>query len=230
MSIQNSIVKAVIDLVAKNSAKKLRLQVKATIEADIRMIGLIGCPGVTLTLANKGERVAKIKGMRVEVRGEGFIERFQEGFSGKLDVNQSDKPEHKEQIYAVHCLPIDKPTNEHGWVLEQDDICRFVLPTSPPIATPIATYLADSITATVQMFDDESHVVLQGEQIQPLVQHGLDYSIEKKLRCRVELKFDVVVVSSKLPSFPGVGVYNDKPVIAPLGEPWASDPIDEMEG
>ena len=106
-----------------------RVDLKGNLYAtsDLNLLNDFGSPGIRLTVVCKGKRTAKIsKTILTTTIPDNYI----------LTLESPEKktyPEIEDDFFSqaeiqIELIPLSKPSNEHGFILERDDIAEFFLP------------------------------------------------------------------------------------------------------
>jgi len=202
---------------------RLKLDCKFGLAASQQILSAIGCPCVELTLVSRSKRAAKISRLMIGVKGEGFLAEIQKGFSQQLISSDISIKKEAGEIFFVNCLPIDKSNDQHGWVLNQDDVARFIYPVAHMMSPIVATALCENICVVAVTFDKQQIEVADGTGFQPLVQTLLDDCIQRRLGCLATLEYSVKVITDKPVSMGPVGAINENPISFPDNYPTPED-------
>ena len=132
-----------------------------SISADIDTIHRIGCPGIMLTVVCKGKRAAKLAKTEFSVSlTKDDLAAFERGF--QFPLGQSDNPTLPVARLYIQLIPLSKPTNDDGFVLERDDVTRFHFPIAVP---PLPIFLrapSEDVQVTATFFDGSSQILQKG--------------------------------------------------------------------
>ena len=178
--------------------------------SELAIINAIGCAGLLLTVSGKGKRPAKITGASLCLRGFNALPAFQEGFD--TDFGCIPAPG-SVPVFIIDLVPVSRPNSDEGWVLERDDICKFVLPIQCPFLPQFADAPSQDVTIQVAFFDGSKHVVLQGFPIQTEIKSLIEVWGQTRQTLKAELKVRIEMTTSAPPDVAALGTTNPKPVI-----------------
>lgn len=206
----------------------VRLKAKIGGAGDLAILETIGCPGLILQLKCVSIRPAKIADARICLEGDGFVEALQEGFNSKLPrpVQVGDRP--PETLYIV-LRELSCRNVTEGFVLGQDDVCKFCLPLMAPCLTQFCEAPSQNVSVRVTFFDGEDRKVLIGLQLQTVIRGLLTmYPNEGEYKLKDPVKIGVRTAHEQLtPIGHMVGRTNTRPVVFGHGPP---DEIATPEG
>ncbi len=188
----------------------VRIEAKSTISAGPEFMQSLGCPGLVLTITCRSKRPAKIRRARLCLVDQGIMAAIQAGFGS--DMGYTPVPGEDEEL-KIDLLPLQKPTTDEGFVLQQDDVARFVFPV---LAGPVGLYLdrpPDASSLRVEFFDESEQVVIKGEEVRAHLE-GLT-ELARQVQCQTKfppVKLTVGVKSKTMADFSAMGQVNPKPI------------------
>src|SRR5690606_29572019 len=142
-----------------SEAEDVLVEGKTTITAGHEAVG---CPYLTLTVVCRSKRPAKIRRATISLLDQGIVAALEAGFGEKMGY--TPLPDSDEEL-TVELFPAQKPNSSHGFVLQQDDTARFILPV---LAAPIGLFLIrpeKAMSLKVTFFDDSEEVVVEGKEL-----------------------------------------------------------------
>lgn len=188
----------------------VQIEGTSTISAGGDLLQSVGCPCLILSVVCRSKRPAKIRGAKLSLIDQGIIAALEAGFDESMDY--TPLPGSDEEL-TIHLFAMQEPNAYAGFVLQQDDSARFLLPI---LAAPIGLFLirpADASSIKVEFFDESEQVVIDGNvlrgQLEDLV------SVAKKMPCEAKfptVKMNVKVESTTMPSPGPVGKLNPNPI------------------
>lgn len=196
----------------------LKLDAKLAMENDISLVSATGCPGMKLTVINRGTRQAKIQKTYLLVANVEVMKGMQQGFNS--DFGYTPVPGMAETL-GVELIPLSQPNSTEGWVLDRDDVARFFFPLPTPATTLALKAKPEDVSIAVRYFDDSEETLLTGEQVTNtlstvMAAHG---SQPGSLNCPIE--YDIRVRSSTPVDMSAYGKVNENYI--PMAEPEEED-------
>ncbi|MGB2998821.1 MAG: hypothetical protein WBC59_09335, partial [Phycisphaerae bacterium] len=159
-----AIIYGVSKLISTRRSERIVLSASLSITGDINIINAIGCAGLLLAVVCKSKRPAKIKDAYVSVKGRDLLAAFQKGFGSSFGL--VPVPEAPPPRMLVYLVPISRPSVPEGFVLQRDDVCRFVLPIQVPGLPKFVTAKPEDVAVEVTFFDSSKQVLLRGKEVQ----------------------------------------------------------------
>jgi len=155
----------------------VRLECNLKPNTDSAVLDKIGSPCMELMIKSVGLRSARIKGAVLCLEDKkDFMSRFKQGFS-KLEC----KPiEGEPQTLAFKFYRFSKPNSTDGYILDRDDICRFLLPACVHGIQLFTEAQSEKVTVRIIYFDDEEETVLKGLTVQNELSSVLDMADHSK--------------------------------------------------
>jgi hypothetical protein len=196
---------------------------------DVQTLLRVGCPCLVLELRGRSKRPAKIVGASLHLRGPHILAAVQRAFStdfgyagGKIDL--VDEPD-----LFVHFLPAAPPNAPHGFVIEQDDMRKFFLPTTGGFLLYFSEAPPEDVYLIVKYLDGHRETLLRGVEVQrrlpPLIRMALDRTFQ--LHPRIALTMGLHARSRESPDTPLMpGFLNDQTFSLPP-HPRRDETIDE---
>jgi len=170
---------------------------KVSQASDVALINAIGCAGLRFTFIGKSKRAAKVKGAKLCLRGHGFLERFQEGFA--TDFGHIPVAGMTEEVFFVELIPISKPTNADGWVLDRDDVCDFILPIRVAGLPLFVEAPSEHVSVKAILLDDTELVVSQGLNVQSQISALIEVWGKAEQTLKVPFRVGIETASKRLP-------------------------------
>lgn len=200
-------------LLAGKQADRTLLTGHLDISAGIDMLNVIGCAGLILTITCKSKRPAKIKEAYISlIAGPKIIKSFERGFN--FPFGQGSNPDLPSPKLIVKLIPISKPTNKDGFVLERDDICKFILPIQIPILPEFAKAPSEDVSICVKYINDDEIILMRGLEIQGAIRGLIDMHGNLPMNLKVPLSVALQVSTTTLPDSSGiVGRTNPNPIL-----------------
>ncbi len=193
------------------ASDRFALEAETSIKADIKMVEQIGCIGCVFTVKNRGKRPAKIRKAWVARKDPEALRAFEEGFDRRLAVWSDGTPPPVCVVYQL--LPLPKPEDFRGAVLERDDAVRFLLPVQITDIGRLLELPSQDIEMGVTLVDDTKLVLLKGLEIQDTVRDLLSYPSPPSPGLRYRLEIELQVETERLPSEPPHGKINQAPIV-----------------
>lgn len=188
----------------------VRLRGRLSTGSAVSLIQSVGCPCMTLTVTNKAKRTAKIKSASLLVRNADVIDQFQQGFGeGFGFTRRPDQPTPLATL-GIGLLPIAKPTSPHGWALERDDVCEFILPLLTPGLGVFHNAPSHDLVIEVTFFDDSKHELMRGDGILNALRTFVEMyrGHPYRLNPRITIPISLQVESMTLPDPAMIGTTN----------------------
>jgi len=188
----------------------VRIDGKITLSAESGLMQTYGCPGIVLAVACRSRRPAKIRRAMLCLTCEGIMAGMQAGFGS--DFGYTPPSEGTEEL-TIDLYPLQKPSTENGFVLQQDDVVRFFYPV---LAGPVGLFLdrpASASSMKVEFFDESTHTVLQGEEVRGQLEGLVETA--RTVRCEARfppVKLGVTVKSITPPDLTMAGRLNPNPI------------------
>ena len=187
---------------------QVRLTCQATLDTTFTTTKPVGCPAIRFDLVSTGKRKAKIVGVFAELQGHGFVEEFQAGFRSDFSPNKDSIITSMPEAITVTCPGLDKPDTAQGWVLEQDDLRRFIYPVGIPVTQKFATCLCDNLSIYAKASDGSHIEIVNGDMFQSLLRPAWDMCIEGQLKCQSEIEIHLNVLTTTPPRITPFGEFN----------------------
>jgi hypothetical protein len=141
----------------------VRLECKLKSNTASAVLDKTGSPCMELMIKSVGLRSARIKGAMLCLEDKkDFISRFKQGFDGLECTPIEGEP----QTIIFKFYGSSKPNSTDGYILDRDDICRFLLPVCVPCIQLFAEAQSEKVTVRIIYFDDKEETVLKGLIIQ----------------------------------------------------------------
>jgi hypothetical protein len=190
---------------------RVRLVATLSQPGDYLLQQRIGCACLIVTVACKGHRVAKIRGAFITLEGVNLLPYFEKGFGESFGYTPSkvgDPPS-----FVVDLIPLRKPECSDGFILERDDVVKFVMPIQVPALDKFVAAPSQNVWIGITHFDDSEVQVLRGLRIQESISHLIDTWGNKAQRLNVQLNFRVKACSATMPDTTNLmGKTNPHPV------------------
>jgi hypothetical protein len=204
-----------IKLLAGKQADRTLLTGHLDISAGIDMLSTIGCAGLILTITCKSKRPAKIKEAYISlIVGPDIVKSFEKGFN--FPFGQGSNQDLPATKCIVKLIPISKPSNKDGYVLERDDVCKFVLPIQIPIL-PLPEFAkspSEDVSICVKYINDDEIILMKGLEIQEAIRGLIDMCGNLPMNLKVPLSVALKVSTTTLPDSSGiVGRTNPNPIL-----------------
>jgi len=202
----------VIKLLAGKRLDRILLTGHLNVSAGIDILSTIGCAGLILTITCKSKRPAKIKEAYISlIVGPNIIESFEKGFN--FPFGQGSNPDLPAAKCIVKLIPISEPSNKDGYVLERDDVCRFILPIQIPILPEFAKAPSEDVSICVKYINDDEIIVMKGLEVQEAIRGLIDMHGNLPMNLKIPLSI-ALTVSTKTPpdSSSLVGKTNPNPI------------------
>ncbi len=183
-----------------------------SISGDIDMIHRVGCPGIVLSIVCKGKRVAKIAKAEFSVSlTKNDLAAFERGF--QFPLGQSVNQALPVARLSIQLIPLSKPTNDDGFVLERDDVAKFLFPIAVP---PLPVFLnapSEDVQVTATFFDGSSQVLQKGLHVQRLLRDVIEAYSTLPMQMTSELTMSVTISTEQLPDLGNkIGTLNSNPI------------------
>jgi len=182
------------------------------VSAGIDILSTIGCAGLILTITCKSKRAAKIKESYISlVVGPEIVESFEKGFNFPFGQGSSlDLPAPK---LIVKLIPISKPSNKDGYVLERDDVCRFILPIQLPCLHIFTKAPSEDVSICVKYINDDETILMKGLEVQKTIRDLINFHGNLPMNLKVPLSIELTTSTTTLPDFSGIiGKTNPNPI------------------
>lgn len=199
-------------LVEKRRVDRVRLSADMKISGDLIHIERFGCPGLIATIKCISERPAKISGVNLSsgISGEDLLA-FQQGFA--FDFGHVDQPGLPDASLSTELLPLSQAETQEELKLERDDVQRFYFPIAFPALPLYLRSQSEDVKLIVTFNDGKTHTVMQGIQIQRLIQQVLDAFSELPMSCKQETRVSVSVAAKQMPDLGNkIGMLNAHPI------------------
>ncbi len=211
VTVLGAVILGIPRLLAKRRNDRVSLRAGLTVAGDAEVVGAVGCACLVLTVACTSKRAAKIRGAFLALEGDDFLSAFQKGFQSGLGHVPPEKP--PRQSLVVDLIPASKPNSQNGFVLQRDDVCRFLLPIRVPCLPMFAECAPKDVSMGVVSFDGAESVVLQGTTVQDHVKALMQMWGDAIQTLNVPVSIRVKVTSRSVPKLPDiVGKTNPAPV------------------
>ncbi len=201
-----------IKWLVRKLSDRISLKGNLKISADINILNAIGCAGLILTITCKSKRPAKIKESYISlVVGSEIVESFEKGFNFSFGQDSSlDLPAPK---LIVKLIPISKPSNEDGYVLERDDICRFILPIQLPCLHIFTKAPSEDVSICVKYINDDETILMKGLEVQETIHDLINVHGNLPMNIKVPLSIKLLTSTTTLPDSSGIiGKINPNPI------------------
>ena len=167
------------------------------ISGDLNTIHKIGCPGIVVTVTCKGKRSAKLASVVFSTSlTREDLAAFEKGF--QFSLGHSDNSALPVARLQIELIPLSKPTNENGFVLDRDDVAHFFFPIAVP---PLPVFLrapSEDVQVTATLFDGTSQILHKGLRVQEMVRDVIDAYSSLPMQLKTQLKMSVTVSSERL--------------------------------
>jgi hypothetical protein len=187
------------------------------VNQSVELVQKIGCPCLELTIHCRSKRPAKVAGAALHVRGLHVLAAFQDAFSTKFGWEGGDSDFLDQPSYYAGFLPGSKPDTPNGFVIEQDDVRKFLLPSHRPHLLYFIEAPPDSVSLEITHIDGRSETLLRGVEVQEviptLVRMCLDMTYN--LHPAVVLPCGIAGRMPQMPDYPTPGLLNEKPLGLP---------------
>ncbi len=131
----------------RRARDKVELKVRLVIDQSPQ------APALVATVVCKGIRSAKIKGVAIAATFH------------KIEVQPADggpKARLRNPTVSFSLVSLAKPTNEHGFVLERDDICKFYFPATNEAVHPLSRLPSENLRLYATLFDESTIQLASG--------------------------------------------------------------------
>lgn len=188
----------------RRNRKHETIDIAATLDlaGEMNILEKFGCGGLRLTVVGKGKRPAKIKGADLCLKGFDALPKFQELFGN--DFKHVPVPGAPEPVFRVGFEPISTDNPSDGWVLERDDVCRFLVAVDQ-VLTMFADAPSQDVSVVVTFLDGSEQVVQRGLIIQTHLRGLLEGSDPTAEPSRIPLRVRIDTTSGAPPDLPSVG-------------------------
>jgi len=160
----SSLVLATIIWFAKKRSDQISLKGSLVATADINILNTIGCAGLILTVMCKSKRVAKIKESYISlITDKEMIESFDKAFS--FSFGPGYNPALPAPKLIVGLIPLSKPSNYGAYILERDDVCKFMLPIERLLDLLIEAP-SENVSLCVKDLNGDEFVLMKGFELQ----------------------------------------------------------------
>src|SRR5262249_13625276 len=109
----------------------MAINVESRLNVGLSYDKKLGCPYLVMTLINRGSKAVKVRHAEIRLRGplfQAFLRSSKEAFGMEIPYSPLPGDLSKDDNVAIAFLPGTPRTSPHGYVVEQDDVCKFVLP------------------------------------------------------------------------------------------------------
>ena len=192
----------------------VRLEGKLDVAGDLELIAATGCPGLRLTVICRSSRPAKIQSASLFVSNVDVMSGFQSGFNHDFGYTPM---EGTSQTLTVKLVPLSKPNSPEGFVLNQDDVCRFFYPLPTPATTLGLRAKPEDLSIVIRFFDETEQTILTGRDVQNVLESVMVVYREMAGKFVGNLQMGVRVTSTTPPNVEMLGKVNPKAV--PIAKP-----------
>jgi len=209
-----TLIVGIVRAIARRRKDALSLKAELAVVGDLDVLATIGCPGLVLWLSCLGARPAKIKGAALCLVGDDLLAAFQKGFGTDFGYRPPPSGADRKQTLVIGLLPLS-PTNVlHGYVIERDEVCKFMLPLFTPGLLRFAQAPSEDVSVRIQFLDGHEQTVLRGLSVQSQIDALIRVygSGHYQLRPGVTLPISIRAVSAAPPDPSAVGRINPNPV------------------
>ena len=199
-----------------------------SINQTLEVLQRIGCPCLELKLICRSKRPARIGGAEIHVRGPHILTATQKAFSTDFDYGAGKTELMDEPDFFMGFLPATRPDTPHGFVIERDDLRKFLLPAANGALLYFAEAPPQDVFLAIQHLDGRRETLLRGVDVQrelpALLRMVLDRSYPFNPAIVLPMGFNAR--SWQLPDIPAPGFLNDKAFHLPP-HPRRDETIDE---
>jgi hypothetical protein len=178
------------------------IQGKLGMGGSLELIEQIGCPGLVLTVTCLSKRPAKIHKAILLAKGKGFVKQLEKGFGASLGHNPPKG--HEEETLYAELIPLSKPHSENGYILNQDDICRFYLPLRFPGIEGVLPLPPENVSIAVEFFDESERILITGEEVMAQLKGAMEAYKNMKCEPKVRMTMGLRVTSTSLPDLSNI--------------------------
>ncbi|MBL9164626.1 MAG: hypothetical protein JNL18_18000 [Planctomycetaceae bacterium] len=171
----------------------VELDAKLAMENDLSLVAATGCPGMKLTVINRGTRQAKIQKAYLLVANVEVMKGMQQGFG--TDFGYTPIPGMAETL-GVQLIPLSRPNSAEGWVLDRDDVARFFYPLPIPATTLALRAKPEDVSIAVRYFDESETTLLSGDQVTQILETVMAAHGKQPGSLNGPIEYDVRVRSS----------------------------------
>lgn len=205
-------IRFVFKQITENRLDRIVLNADLSHSTNVDSMERLGCPAMVVTVACKGKRTAKVAGVKLS----GPLTRedlaaFEVGF--QFPFGQSNNVKLPSPRLSVTLLQTTEPSNEHGFVLERDDVARFELPLAIPALPVFLSAPSEEVKLTATLFDGTDQVIKQGLVIQDFLRESLAAFKNMPMKLKQHVEMGVTVSAEELPDATEmIGRVNDEAI------------------
>lgn len=206
----------------------VELTAELSINQDLAVLQQIGCPCLELSLICRSARPARISGASLHVRAPHILAAFQQAFSTDFGHVASEASILGEPDFFMGFLPVGRPDTPHGFVIERDDLRKFLLPAANGFLLCFAEAPPNDVYLTVTHLDGRSETLLHGVAVQRDLPALNRMVLDRwyPLNPAIPLPMGFNARSRERADTPSPGMLNDQALSFPP-HPRRDQPIDE---
>lgn len=216
------------DPAVASSEEPVLLDVHLSINQGLNVLQRIGCPCLELSVVCRSKRAARVSEARIHVRGPHVLAAVQQAFGtnfgyGTGEVQLLDEPD-----FYMGFLPASRPDTPHGFVIEQGDVRKFILPAAKGELLSFAEAPPEDVFLTIEHLDGRRETLLRGVEVQRDIPALMRIALDRQFRLHpaIVLPIGITTRVRQLPDTPTPGFLNDKSFDLPP-HPRRDIPIDE---
>jgi hypothetical protein len=142
-----------------------RIQLEAKIDqlTDLASFSALGCVGLRFTIICRSNRPSKLQGAFLSIGGLNVMEEMQKNFPNDFEYTPVAG---ESETIVMDLLPLSKANAAEGYVLNRDDVCRFLYPLPTPWTLKALQAKPHDVKMGVVAFDGTEEILLAGADIQ----------------------------------------------------------------
>lgn len=171
---------------------RVELEADLNATADSGLLDRIGCPCLSVTVKCKGQRTAKVNQLVISAPlADDDLAAIESGF--KFPLGQSGNPSLPAAQIHIPLIPDSERTNEHGFILERDDIAKFHFPLAVPAIPIFLKAPSEEVRITAELFDGTALVLRKGLGLQEYLRDMLKAYGNLPMSIKPDLRISVTV-------------------------------------